>query len=162
GLEQGISLVMAKAVLGLLDAGVPVAEIMRTGVGFGTRYRQGGWGAGLTVLTAMANVLPRLDPADRSRALVAGLAFVSRDTRGRRRHRGPAGDGGPAGFGRPQRGAGRLALPPRPGRDDRRGQRPAAGAAGGRVGLRRPLRRRRGRGGRRRGPPGLVDPVRRP
>src|SRR5439155_14559205 len=38
---------------------------------------------GLTVLTAMANVLPPLDPADRPRALVAGLAFVSRDTRGR-------------------------------------------------------------------------------
>src|SRR5205085_1252233 len=83
GLEQGISLVTAKAVLGLLDAGVPVGEIVRTGVGFGTRYRQGGWGAGLTVLTAMANVLPHLDPAERPRALVAGLAFVSRDTRGR-------------------------------------------------------------------------------
>ena len=74
---------MAKAVLGLLDAGVPVEDIVRTGVEFGTRYRQGGWGAGLTVLTAMANVLPHLDPADRPLALVAGLAFVSRDTRGR-------------------------------------------------------------------------------
>jgi len=83
GLEQGISLVTAKAVLGLLDAGVAVTDIVRTGVEFGTRYRQGGWGAGLTVLTAMANVLAHLDPADRPLALVAGLAFVSRDTRGR-------------------------------------------------------------------------------
>jgi nitrite reductase/ring-hydroxylating ferredoxin subunit len=83
GLEQGISLVTAKAVLGLLDAGVPVEDIVRTGVEFGTRFRQGGWGAGLTVLTAMANVLPHLDAADRPLALVAGLAFVSRDTRGR-------------------------------------------------------------------------------
>ncbi len=83
GLQQGISLVMAKAVLGLLDAGVPAVDIVRTGVEFGTRYRAGGWGAGLTVLTAMANVLPHLDPADRPLALVAGLAFVSRDTRGR-------------------------------------------------------------------------------
>jgi nitrite reductase/ring-hydroxylating ferredoxin subunit len=83
GLEQGVSLVMAKAVLGLLDAGVPVTDIVRTGVEFGTRYRAGGWGAGLTVLTGMANVLPHLDPADRALALVAGLAFVSRDTRGR-------------------------------------------------------------------------------
>ena len=83
GLEQGISLVMAKAVLGLLDAGVPVTDIVRTGVEFGTRYRAGGWGAGLTVLTAMSNVLPHLDSADRPLALVAGLAFVSRDTRGR-------------------------------------------------------------------------------
>jgi nitrite reductase/ring-hydroxylating ferredoxin subunit len=83
GLEQGITLVMAKAVLGLLDAGVPANEIVRVGVDFGTRYRENGWGAGLTVLTAMANVLPLLDPADRPLSLVAGLAFVSRDTRGR-------------------------------------------------------------------------------
>ena len=83
GLEQGITLVMAKAVLALLDAGVSAEAIVRTGVGFGTRYREAGWGAGLTVLTAMANVLPHLDPADRALALVAGLAFVARDTRGR-------------------------------------------------------------------------------
>ena len=83
GLEQGITLVMAKAVLALLDAGVPAGEIVRTGVAFGTRYRQAGWGAGLTVLTAMANVLPHLEAADRGLALVQGLAFVSRDTRGR-------------------------------------------------------------------------------
>ncbi|MDQ1504182.1 MAG: hypothetical protein QOD57_1909, partial [Actinomycetota bacterium] len=83
GLEQGVTLVTAKAVLALLDAGVPAEAIVRTGVEFGTRYREAGWGAGLTVLTAMANVLPDLDPADRVRALVAGLAFVSRDTRGR-------------------------------------------------------------------------------
>ena len=83
GLEQGITLVMAKAVLGLLDAGVAPGEVVRTGVDFGTRYREAGWGAGLTVLTAMANVLPSLDPADHALALVHGLAFVSRDTRGR-------------------------------------------------------------------------------
>ena len=83
GLEQGITLVTAKAVLGLLAAGVDTAEIVRAGVAFGTRYRQAGWGAGLTVLTAMANVLPHLDEADHALALVQGLAFVSRDTRGR-------------------------------------------------------------------------------
>ena len=83
GLEQGITLVMAKAVLGLLDDGVAPSDIVRAGVDFGTRYRQAGWGAGLTVLTAMANVLPHLDPADHALALVHGLAFVSRDTRGR-------------------------------------------------------------------------------
>src|SRR5580704_6661138 len=83
GLEQGITLVTAKAVLGLLDAGVDATEIARAGVDFGVRYRQPGWGAGLTVLTAMANVLPSLDPADRGLALIQGLAFLSRDTRGR-------------------------------------------------------------------------------
>jgi nitrite reductase/ring-hydroxylating ferredoxin subunit len=83
GLEQGITLVIAKAVLGLLDAGVASRDIVRAGVEFGTRYRQAGWGAGLTVLTAMANVLDDLAPAERPLALVQGLAFVSRDTRGR-------------------------------------------------------------------------------
>ena len=83
GLEQGLTLVTAKAVLGLMDAGVDADEIVRSGVEYGTRYRQAGWGAGLTVLTAMANVLPALDPVDRGLALVQGLAFVSRDTRGR-------------------------------------------------------------------------------
>src|SRR4051794_27205158 len=83
GMEQGITLVIAKAVLKLLDAGVAPREIVGAGVDFGTRYRDGGWGAGLTVLTAMANVLDHLAPEDRPLALVHGLAFVSRDTRGR-------------------------------------------------------------------------------
>ena len=71
GLEDDISLVVAKSVLGLLDAGVPASEIVRTGVEFGTRYRSSGWGAGLTVLVAMANLLPQLDarrPGARARA----------------------------------------------------------------------------------------------
>ncbi len=86
GLEQGLTLVMAKAVLGLLEVlGLDegAAAVVRTGMEFGIRNREPGWGAGLTVLTAMANVLPVLDPADRALALVHGLAFVSSDTRGR-------------------------------------------------------------------------------
>ncbi len=82
GLEEGLTLVVAKAVLGLLEHGVAPAEIVRTGVEFGAQYRGPGWGAGLTVLVAMANVLERLGPDDRAAALVHALAFVSRDTRG--------------------------------------------------------------------------------
>ena len=80
GLEENITLVIAKSVLGLLDAGVSPAEIVRTGVDFGTTYRGAGWGAGLTVLVAMANLLPSLDDDDRALALTHGLAFVARDT----------------------------------------------------------------------------------
>jgi nitrite reductase/ring-hydroxylating ferredoxin subunit len=83
GLEQGLSLVMAKAVMGLLDTGVPVSQIVKAGVDFGTANRRDGWGSGLTVLTAMANLLPWLEPEDRPLALVHGLAFVARDTRNR-------------------------------------------------------------------------------
>src|SRR4051812_3774681 len=81
GLEDDISLVVAKSVLGLLEAGATPGEIVRTGVEFGTTYRNSGWGAGLTVLVAMANLLPHLDPDDRPLALTHGLAFVARDTR---------------------------------------------------------------------------------
>ncbi len=80
GIEDGITLVIAKSVLGLLEAGVSPAEIVRTGVDFGTAYRNTGWGAGLTVLVAMANLLPSLHPDDRALALTHGLAFVARDT----------------------------------------------------------------------------------
>src|SRR4051794_20172900 len=83
GLEDGLTLVTAKAVLGLLAAGVPPNDIVRDGVEYGIRYRDAGWGAGLTVLVAMANLLPHLDEPDRVLALVHGLAFVSRDTRNR-------------------------------------------------------------------------------
>ena len=84
-LEQGLTLVLAKAVLGLMETLGPeagAAAALRVGVDFGIVNRAAGWGAGLTVLTAMANVLPVLDAPDRPLALVHGLAFVSRDTRG--------------------------------------------------------------------------------
>jgi nitrite reductase/ring-hydroxylating ferredoxin subunit len=83
GLEDGLTLVTAKSVLGLLALGVSPVEIVRTGIEFGATYRDAGWGAGLTVLVAMANLLPDLDEPDRPLALVHGLAFVSRDTRNR-------------------------------------------------------------------------------
>ncbi len=83
GLEEDITLVVAKSVLGLLDAGVEPGEIVRTGVEFGTRYRDAGWGTGLTTLVAMANLFPHLAGDDRALALVHGLAAVANDTRGR-------------------------------------------------------------------------------
>ena len=86
GLEQGLTLVIAKAVIGILDAFGPDAGIkvaVRIGVDVGVANRQEGWGPGLTVLTAVANVIPVLHPADRVLALTHALAFVSRDTRGR-------------------------------------------------------------------------------
>jgi hypothetical protein len=83
GLEHDLTLVTAKATLGLLEADPSGASVVATGLEHGVRYRAEGWGSGLTVLVAMANVLPHLDPADRALALVHALAFVSRDTRGR-------------------------------------------------------------------------------
>ena len=82
GLERNIPLVIAKAVLCLLDEGVDSVEPFGIGLDFGTRYRQTGWGQGLTILTCIMNLLPHLDAEDRSRALYQGLSAVSRDCAG--------------------------------------------------------------------------------
>ena len=80
GLEESLSLVVAKSVLALLELGVAPAEIVRTGLDFGTTYRAAGWSAGLTVLVAMANVFDELDPHEQAAALIHALVFVARDT----------------------------------------------------------------------------------
>jgi nitrite reductase/ring-hydroxylating ferredoxin subunit len=82
GLERNLRLVVAKAVIGLLDAGVPPTDPVASGVRFGTRYRADGWGPGLTILTAMTNVLPALSSEDRKRALYQGLVEVAGDCAG--------------------------------------------------------------------------------
>ena len=82
GLEQNLDLVVAKASVGLIDAGVAPTEAVRDGVTFGTRYRQGGWSSGLTILVALANVQDELGPTDRKRALFQGLRSVADDCAG--------------------------------------------------------------------------------
>ncbi len=82
GLEQNLPLVIAKAVIALLDDGVEAAEPFRSGLDFGVRYRQAGWGVGLTMHTCLTNLLPWLDPGDRPWALFHGLSAVARDCAG--------------------------------------------------------------------------------
>jgi nitrite reductase/ring-hydroxylating ferredoxin subunit len=87
GLERDIPLVIGKAMMTLLDsgddrwAGDPVLPF-RTGLLFGAKYRDRGWGQGLTILVAMMNLYPHLAPEDRPRALYHGLAAVARDSAG--------------------------------------------------------------------------------
>ncbi len=83
GLEHEIPLVVAKASIALAAAGMDPAEPFRIGLDFGTRYRREGWGMGLTILTCLANLVPFLDPADRPRAHLQGLAATARDAGGR-------------------------------------------------------------------------------
>jgi nitrite reductase/ring-hydroxylating ferredoxin subunit len=95
GLARQIPLLIAKSVVALMDgagdakatqAGPPtdssVRQLFRVGLEFGVRYRRDGWGAGLTTLTGMMNLLPVLAPEDRPRALFHGLAAVAEDTGG--------------------------------------------------------------------------------
>src|SRR5215211_5993927 len=82
GLEQDLNLVVAKNVLALLEDAVPPAEILAIGGHFGATYRRGGWAAGLTILTAMGNLLPKLHPEDQALALYHGLVNVASDCAG--------------------------------------------------------------------------------
>jgi nitrite reductase/ring-hydroxylating ferredoxin subunit len=79
GLERNFRLVLAKAAIGLDDAGVPPKEQVERSVLFGTRYREGGWSSGLTILTLLVNVLPDLRETDRRRALYHGHVHVAAD-----------------------------------------------------------------------------------
>ena len=80
GLEENIRLVTAKSVIGLLDEGVPYTEPLTVGVEFGTRFREDGWGRGLTILAAMANLFDQVEQADQPRALYTGLRHVATNT----------------------------------------------------------------------------------
>jgi nitrite reductase/ring-hydroxylating ferredoxin subunit len=82
GLERNITLVIAKAVIALLDGGVNPGEPYRIGLDFGVRYRRGGWGQGLTMHTCMVNLLPYLGPEERMSALYHGLSAVAADSAG--------------------------------------------------------------------------------
>ena len=82
GLEQNLSLVTIKAVLSLLESEVPAGTILQTGATFGARYRRAGWGPGLTILTAMGNVVDALAPDEQALALYHGLVHVASDSDG--------------------------------------------------------------------------------
>lgn len=82
GLEQNISLVIAKSVVGLMEAGFSATEIAKIGIDFGTTQRRGGWGSGLTILAAMTNVLHKLDKTGQILALFQGLVHVARESAG--------------------------------------------------------------------------------
>ncbi|MDX1523528.1 MAG: Rieske (2Fe-2S) protein, partial [Anaerolineae bacterium] len=84
GLEQNLRLVVAKAVINLIDPADPATANapFRIGLEFGSRYRRNGWAMGQTINTCMRNLIPDLAPADRPIALYQGLTAVARDTDG--------------------------------------------------------------------------------
>ncbi len=81
GLAHNISLVIGKAVLGATAAGVPPTEIVHDALLYGATHRES-WGAGLTTLMALADLLPVLDEDDRYLALFHGIAAVADDCEG--------------------------------------------------------------------------------
>jgi nitrite reductase/ring-hydroxylating ferredoxin subunit len=92
GLEHDLGLVIAKAVHGQLAADVPRTDIVGQVALFGAQNRDG-WGVGLTILTALANVVPVLPEEDAYLALFHGARRVAADCDGEtpRRERAPLG-----------------------------------------------------------------------
>lgn len=81
-MKQNIALIIAKSVLTLDSEGVSSSDLFRKGLEYGTRYRQEGWGPGLTILTCMMNLAPYSRGEDRPRALYHGLSAVAGDCSG--------------------------------------------------------------------------------
>ena len=84
GLAHNINLVIGKAVLGATGARVPTADLLRDALLYGAGHRDR-WGAGLTTLIALADLIPVLDEDDRYLALFHGIGAVAATARGRRR-----------------------------------------------------------------------------
>jgi nitrite reductase/ring-hydroxylating ferredoxin subunit len=82
GLEENISLVMAKSIIGLDEEGEGFYTPLETAVNFGTRYRAMGWGRGLTTLGCMANLYDHVGGRDKRRAMFMGVREVADDSAG--------------------------------------------------------------------------------
>ena len=80
-LKHTIGIVQAKSVVSLAGLGA-TDDVLRSVALFGVRNRAAGWSAGLSILTAMANILPRLDAQDRPLALYHGVRHAASDTAG--------------------------------------------------------------------------------
>src|SRR3954469_20635454 len=80
GLRRNIPLVLAKAAIAVAETDPSGADAFRAGLEFGTLRRGGGWFRGLTTLTCLMNLVPRLDRVERAAALYHGLADVASDS----------------------------------------------------------------------------------
>jgi nitrite reductase/ring-hydroxylating ferredoxin subunit len=81
GLEHNLALVIAKAILGLRMQGVAASELVREAALFGAGHREN-WGTGLTVLAALANLIPKLPDDATYLALYKGIRNVAADCEG--------------------------------------------------------------------------------
>jgi nitrite reductase/ring-hydroxylating ferredoxin subunit len=82
GLQENLSLVMAKSVIGLDEHGEGFHTPVETAVNFGTKYRDMGWGRGLTTLGCMANLYDDVGGRDKRRAMFMGVREVADESAG--------------------------------------------------------------------------------
>ena len=81
GLAHNLGLVIAKAVQGQLAAGQPPSAVIRQAALFGARNRDG-WDTGMTILTALGQLMPFLSEEDTHLALFHGARRVAADCEG--------------------------------------------------------------------------------
>lgn len=81
GMRHNIGLVMAKAILALRSSGVNATTIVRHAALYGTAHRDD-WASGMTILAAMANLLPHLREETAYLALYHGVRHVAADCAG--------------------------------------------------------------------------------
>jgi nitrite reductase/ring-hydroxylating ferredoxin subunit len=81
GMEQDIGLIEAKALIGLLKTGADYRDVVRAVVQFGVRHRED-WSSGMTILAAMANLVPHLTEDTGYLALYQGTRHVAEDCAG--------------------------------------------------------------------------------
>jgi nitrite reductase/ring-hydroxylating ferredoxin subunit len=82
GLQENLSLVMAKAVVGLDEEGDGFGTPVETAVDFGTKYRDTGWGRGLTTLGCMTTLYDEVGARDKRRAMFVGVREVAEECAG--------------------------------------------------------------------------------
>jgi nitrite reductase/ring-hydroxylating ferredoxin subunit len=82
GMQETLSLVMAKAVINLDALGEGFATPVETALDFGVDYRSAGWGRGLTTLGVAANLYSHLDHDGKLRAMHVGVSEVANNCAG--------------------------------------------------------------------------------
>jgi hypothetical protein len=81
GMAHNLGLVIAKAIQGQLAAGVPPIEIVRKAALFGACNRDG-WDTGMTILTALGNLLAMLPEEETYLALFHAVRRIAADCDG--------------------------------------------------------------------------------
>ena len=81
GMAHNLGLVIAKAVQGQLAAGLEPLDIVRQAAVFGARNREG-WGTGMTILTALGNLLAILPKEETYLALLHSVSRIATDCDG--------------------------------------------------------------------------------
>jgi nitrite reductase/ring-hydroxylating ferredoxin subunit len=82
GLNENLSLVMAKGVINLDDLGEGFTTPLETTLEFGITYRASGWGRGLTTLGTMANLHGWVRRPEKRRAMYVGAREVAENCAG--------------------------------------------------------------------------------